>query len=64
MKRQKDVTLKDELLRSVGAQYANGKEHRSSSIRNEDAGQSRNNTQLWRCLDVKVKKDVLNNKIT
>ena len=25
--------------------------------------QSRNNTQFWRCLEVKVKKDVLNNKI-
>ena len=26
MKRQKDMTLKDELPRSVGAQYATGKE--------------------------------------
>jgi len=26
MKRQKDITLKDELPRSVGAQYATGEE--------------------------------------
>ena len=36
MKRQKDVTLKDELSRSVGAQYATGEEQRSSPIRNEE----------------------------
>ena len=37
MKRQKDTTLKDELPRSVGAQYATGKEQRNSSGRNEEA---------------------------
>ena len=37
MKRQKDMTLKDELPRSVGAQYATGKEQRNSSRRNEEA---------------------------
>ena len=37
MKRQKDRTLKDELPRSVGAQYATGEEPRSSSRRNEEA---------------------------
>ena len=37
MKRQKDRTLKDELPRSVGAQYATGKEWRTSSRRNEEA---------------------------
>ena len=31
MKRQKDRTLKDELPRSVGAQYATGEEWRSNS---------------------------------
>ena len=35
MKRQKDRTLKDELPRSVGAQYATGDEWRSSSRKNE-----------------------------
>ena len=37
MKRQKDSTLKDELPRSVGAQYATGQKQRNSSRRNEEA---------------------------
>ena len=36
MKRQKDRTLKDELHRSVGAQYATGKEWRNNSRKNEE----------------------------
>ena len=35
MKRQKDRTLKDELPRSVGAQYATGDEWRNNSGKNE-----------------------------
>ena len=35
MKRQKDRTLKDELLRSVGAQYATGGQWRNNSRKNE-----------------------------
>ena len=35
MKRQKDRTLKDTLLRSVGAQYATGEEWRNNSRKNE-----------------------------
>ena len=37
MKRQKDTTLKDELPRSVGTQYATGDQWRNSSRRNEEA---------------------------
>ena len=37
MKRQKDMILKDELPRLVGAQYATRVEWRSSSRRNEEA---------------------------
>ena len=37
MKRQKDRTLKDELPKLVGAQYATGEEWRNSSRRNEEA---------------------------
>ena len=37
IKRQKDNTLKDELPRSVGAQYATGEEWRNISRRNEEA---------------------------
>jgi len=36
IKRQKDMTLKDELPRSVGAQYATGEEWINSSRRNEE----------------------------
>ena len=36
MKRQKDRTLKDELPRSVGAQYATGGQWRNDSRKNED----------------------------
>ena len=35
MKRQKDRTLKDELPRSVGAQYATGDQWRKNSRKNE-----------------------------
>ena len=35
MKRQKDMTLKDELPKLVGAQYATGEEQRNSSRKNE-----------------------------
>ena len=37
MIRQKDMTPKDKLPRSVGVQYANGEEWRKSSTRNEEA---------------------------
>ena len=36
MKRQKDRTLKDELPRSVGTQYATGGQWRNSSRKNEE----------------------------
>ena len=35
MKRKKGMTLKDELPRSVGAQYANGDQWRNNSRKNE-----------------------------
>ena len=35
MKRQKDMTLKDEFPRSVGAQYAPGEQWRYNSRKNE-----------------------------
>ena len=36
MKRQKDRTPKDELPRSVGAQYATGEQWRNNSIKKEE----------------------------
>ena len=38
MKRQKDMTPKDELPRSVSAKYATGKDWRNSFRKNEEAG--------------------------
>ena len=37
MKRQKNMTLKDELPRLVGTQYATGEERRNGSRRKEEA---------------------------
>ena len=36
MKRQNNMTLKDELPRSVGAQYATGDQWRNNSRKNEE----------------------------
>ena len=36
MKRQKDRTLKDELLRLVGAKYASGEQWRNNCRKNEE----------------------------
>ena len=47
MKLQKYRTLKDELPRLVGAQYATGDQWRNNSRNNEGMDQSKNNTQLW-----------------
>ena len=47
MKRQKDRTLKDELPRSVGAQYATGDQCRNNSRKNEGVEPKQNNNQLW-----------------
>jgi len=42
MKRQKDGTLKDELPRSAGAQYATGDEWRDNSRKNEETEPKQN----------------------
>ena len=47
MKRQKDRTLKDELPRSVGAQYATGDRGEIIPERMKGWSPSKNNTQLW-----------------
>ena len=47
MKRQKNRTLKDELLRSVGAQYATGDQWRNNPTKNEGMELKQKHTQLW-----------------
>ena len=63
MKRQKDMTLREELPRLLGAQYSTGAKQGNSSKKNEEAEPSGNNTQLWMCLVVQVKSDALKNII-
>ena len=53
MKRQKDRTLKDELPRSVGAQYATGDQWRNNSRKNEEM-KPKQNQQL--VVDVTIAK--------
>ena len=62
MKRQKDRALKDDLPRSVGAQYATGDSGEITREGMKGWRQSKNNTQLWMCLVVKVKSDAINNR--
>ena len=47
MKRQKDRTLKDELPRFVGAQYATGDQWENNTRRNEEMEPKQNSAQLW-----------------
>ena len=47
MKRQNDRILKEELPRSVGAQYSTGDQWRNNSRKNEGMEPKQNNTQLW-----------------
>ena len=47
MKRQKDRTLKDELPRLVGAQYATGDQWRNNSRENEEMEPKQQHHQLW-----------------
>ena len=55
MKRQNDRTLKVELPRSVGTQYATGEKQINISEGMKRLSQRRNNSQLWLCLVVKLK---------
>ena len=58
-KRQKDRTLKEELPRSVGAQYATGDQRRNNSRRRKGWNQSKNNTQLWVGLVTEARSDAM-----
>ena len=55
MKRQKDRTLKDELPRLVGAQYATGDQRRITPERMKRQSQKENNAQLWMELVIEAK---------
>ena len=63
MKRQKDRTLKDELPRSVGTQYATEISGEITPERMKTWSQSKNNTQLWMGLVIEAKSDAVKNNI-
>ena len=63
MKKQKDRTLKDELHRSVDAQYAIGDQWRNNSRRMKGWSQSKNNTQLWMGLVTEAQLDAVKSNI-
>ena len=63
MKRQNDRTLKDELPRSVGAQYATGDQWRNNSRKNERMEPKQNNTQLWMGLVIKASSGVVESNV-
>ena len=54
------MTVKDELPKAVGAQYATGEEWRNNSRKNEVAEPKQKYAQFWMCLAVKVKSDAVN----
>ena len=62
MKRQKDRTLKEELPRLVGAQYAVGESGEITPEKMKRQSQSENNTQLW-MLVMEVKFNVVKSNI-
>ena len=55
IKRQKNMTLEEELARLVGAKYATGEQWKIAPEGMKMLRQSGNNAQLWMCLLVKVK---------
>ena len=57
--RQKAMTLKDELPRSIGAQYATGDQWRNNSRKIEEMEPEQNNTQLWMQRVIEVKSDAV-----
>ena len=63
MKMQKDMTLKDELPRLVGIQYAPRKEWRNNSRKNEEMEPKWKNAQLWMWLVMEEKFDAVKNTI-
>ena len=59
MKRQNDRILKEELPRSVSAQYATGDQWRNNSRKNEGMEPKQNNTHLWVWLVIQARSDAV-----
>ena len=63
MKRQNDRILKEELPRSVGAQYATGDQWRNNARKNEGMEPNKNNTQLWMGLGIEARSNAVKSNI-
>ena len=63
MKRQKDRTLKDELPRSVGAQYILEISGEITPERMKGWSKSKNNTHLWMGLVIEARFDAVKSNI-
>ena len=61
-KRQKDRTLKDELPRLVGAQYATGDQWRNNSRKNEET-EPKQKQQLWMWQVIEAKSNAVKTNI-
>ena len=64
MKRQKDRTLKDELPRFVGVQYATGDQWRNKTRKNEGTESKQKQHQLWIWLVMQVKSNAVKSNTT
>ena len=63
MKREKNMTQKDKVPRSVDAQHASRESGEIAPEGMKRLNQSRNNAPLWMCLMVKVKSSYVKNNI-
>ena len=63
MKKQKERTLKDELPRSIGDQYATGDQWEITPERMKRQSQRKNNTQLWMGLVIEAKSNAVKSNI-
>ena len=63
MKRQKDRTLKAELPRSVGTQYATGDQWRNNSRKNEGMEPKQKQHQLWMGMVLEARFDAVKSNI-
>ena len=59
----KNMTLKVEIPRLVGAQYATGEEWRNNSRKNEDMEPKLKQHPLWMWLKIEVNPDAVKNTI-
>ena len=64
MERQKDRTMKDELPKSTGAQYATGDQWRNNSRKNEGMEPKQKNTKLLMSLVIEARSTAVNSNST